>query len=181
MCLKRTKIKSNKYKGKCEIESLMKIRISEKSVKRLSELAHEDASSKWMASLAEQLQSRMYMYSYCYPDSLYSWYAFTINPSDHKGTNKGLTHRINRFNAYKGYVRSIYVFETSASGMLHIHGVIQMKDPCQFKKLFKDTKYHYKIKPFLCNGWLLYMSTDNPKEYYHHTSCDDNKCIKMGV
>ncbi len=98
----------------------------------------------------------------------YHWYAFTINPSDHKGNDPELRIRVHRFNRYKSFVNAFYIRQISAAGMLHYHGIIQMKDTCKFKKLFKDKKYHYLLKSLNTNnnGWYKYLNTDKPKQYF---------------
>ncbi len=100
----------------------------------------------------------------------YHWYTFTITPQDHKGNVAGLCRRVYKFNSYKSYVRSFFIHEISRVGMHHLHGIIQMKDQCKFKKVLKDKTYHYHIRPLnpTDDRWYNYILKDKPTAYRTH-------------
>ncbi len=104
----------------------------------------------------------------------YRWYTYTINPCDHIGKWAELSARVVRYNRYKSYVRSFHITQISKTGMKHVHGLVQMKEVCKFKKLYTDKLYHYQILPYIDEetGWFDYIARDTPTHYYTHVKGD---------
>jgi len=96
------------------------------------------------------------------------YYIFTISPHQRYVERLVLEDAVGHLiRTYKSVVSLQYVFETSAKGKLHIHGLIHCKDSSKFIKLRKHPTVKYTIEPYIVDGgWIEYICKDEPQAVY---------------